>query len=201
MTRYTRSLAAALEVVSRLADLQPALEEAAECVWECLSTGHKLLICGNGGSACDSQHLAGELVGRYLGERRALPAIALSSDGAVVSCIANDYRFEDVFARQIEALGSPGDLLVVFTSSGNSPNICEALRAAKSAGIRSVAFLGRDGGSALGLCDLPLLVPNPATARVQEAHQFLLHALMDEIEAKLASSPASPHQPNPADRT
>jgi D-sedoheptulose 7-phosphate isomerase len=180
------ALAQALSLFSRLDTLSPQLQQAADVATAALRGGHKLLICGNGGSACEAQHLAGELAGRYKHNRRALAAVSLNSDGAVLTCIGNDYRFEDVFARQIEAIGQAGDLLVVFTTSGQSPNILSALEAAKRLRISSLAFLGRDGGSALQLADYALVVPHQDTARIQEAHQFLLHCLMDEIEKELA---------------
>jgi D-sedoheptulose 7-phosphate isomerase len=181
----TEALSQALSVFSRLNELSDGLQHAANLASSTLRTGHKLLICGNGGSACEAQHLAGELAGRYKQDRRALAAISLNSDGAVLTCIANDYRFEDVFARQIEAIGQRGDLLVVFTTSGQSPNILRALESAKSLGIASLAFLGRDGGAAIHLATHALVVPHHDTARIQEAHQFLLHCLMDEIEMEL----------------
>lgn len=181
----TEALTEALSVFSRLGELSPALDEAATMAVKTLRGGHKLLICGNGGSACEAQHLAGELAGRYKHDRRALAAVSLNADGAVLTCIGNDYRFEDVFARQLEAIGQPGDLLVAFTTSGQSPNILRALEAAKRQGIASVAFLGRDGGAAVKLADHALVVPHQDTARIQEAHQFLLHCLMDEIEKEL----------------
>lgn len=179
------SLDEALEVFASLSSLEREVTRAAQMAVDTLNRGGKLLICGNGGSACDAQHLAGELVGRYKGNRRALPAIALNADGATMSCIGNDYRFEEVFSRQIEAFARAGDLLIVFTTSGQSPNVLEALRTARARGVQSIAFLGRDGGAAKPLSDLHIVVAHAATARVQEAHQFLLHCLMDQIEAMM----------------
>lgn len=183
-TPFGASLDEALQVLRSLQALEHKLGEATmQCV-ESLRGGHKLLACGNGGSACEAQHLAGELMGRYKVDRIALPAIAMTADSAVLTCIGNDYRFEDIFARQVEALGQPGDVLVAFTTSGNSGNILRALEAARKSGLTSIAFLGRDGGAAAPLADCTLIVPHMDTARVQEGHQFLMHSLMDSIEAE-----------------
>ena len=180
-----KALEQALSVFSGLHELRNELDHAAHMTIATLRNGHKLLICGNGGSACEAQHLAGEFAGRYKQDRRALAAVSLNADGAVLTCIGNDYRFEDIFARQLEAIGKPGDLLVVFTTSGQSPNILKALEVARRLGIASLAFLGRDGGAATRLADCSLIVPHLDTARIQEAHQFLLHCLMDEIEREI----------------
>ncbi len=187
MTQFSRSLREAVSVFESLSELEGALGLATEWCLAALRSGGKLLICGNGGSAAEAQHLAGELVGRYKGERRGLPAIALGADSAIVTCIGNDYCFEDVFARQIQALGRSGDVLIVFTTSGDSPNVLRALATGREEGLKSIAFLGRDGGKAKDLADLVLLVRHHDTARAQEAHQFLLHCLMDGIEDGLAS--------------
>lgn len=176
----------ALSVFISLSSLSEDLARAARLATSTLRDGGKLLICGNGGSACEAQHLAGELAGRYKHDRRALAAVSLNADGAVLTCIGNDYRFEDVFSRQLEAIGRPGDLLVVFTTSGQSPNVLRALDTANRLGLASLAFLGRDGGPAASLAGHALIVPHHDTARIQEAHQFLLHCLMDQIEKELA---------------
>lgn len=186
MAEYMESLREALTTFESLRALEESVSQAAGWCVEALRNQGKLLICGNGGSACEAQHLTGELVGRYKEDRRALAAVSLTADGAVLTCIGNDYRFGDAFSRQVRALGRPGDILVVFTTSGESGNVLEALRAARELGLRSIAFLGRDGGRARDLSDCPLIVPHRGTARVQEAHQFLLHCLMDGIEAGIA---------------
>jgi D-sedoheptulose 7-phosphate isomerase len=191
MSKYQQTIDEALEVLQSLKELEPVVEVAAGWCVETLGTGHKLLLCGNGGSAAEAQHLAGELVGRYTVNRRALPAIALSADASVLTCIANDFEFEQVFSRQIAALGSPGDLLVAFSTSGNSPNVVAALEAAKSLGMRSIALLGSDGGRARELAGCAVVVRHPKTARAQEGHQFLVHCLMDRIEAAIAPESAA----------
>jgi D-sedoheptulose 7-phosphate isomerase len=179
------TLAEAVSLFSVLGSLEDPLEKAGDLACRTLRNGGKILICGNGGSACQAQHLAGELLGRYKQNRRPLAAVPLTADGATLTCIGNDFQFEDVFSRQIEALARQGDLLVVFTTSGQSPNIVAALRSARHLGVASIAFHGRDGGPACKLADVAIIVPHQQTNRIQEAHQFLLHCLMDQIEAEL----------------
>lgn len=185
MTPYQSSLAEAKAVFETLSALENSLDTATSWCVDALNGGSKLLICGNGGSAAESQHLAGELMGRYKEDRRALPAIALTADTALITCVGNDYCFEDVFARQVRAFAQPGDVLIAFTTSGNSPNVLRALETARELGMRSIAFLGRDGGKAADIATCSLIVRHPDTARAQEGHQFLMHSLMDGIEAKL----------------
>lgn len=150
-----------------------------------LSSGGTLFWCGNGGSAADSQHLAAELVGRFKKNRRALRSVALTTDTSVLTCVANDYSYEDVFSRQIEALGRPGDVLVGISTSGNSENVLRALRTAKEMGLTTIALLGKDGGAAKGLSDQALVIPSDSTARIQEAHILIGHILCELIELEL----------------
>lgn len=168
-----QSLAAQAEIIERIAALAR----------DTVLNGRLLLTCGNGGSACDAQHLAEELIGRYRANRRPLPAVALNADTAALTCIANDFGYEQIFARQVAALARPGDLLICFSTSGNSPNISAALRAASERGAASVALLGKDGGAALSLADLSLVVASDDTARIQEAHLQVLHYICETIEA------------------
>ncbi|MGA2114430.1 MAG: SIS domain-containing protein [Bryobacteraceae bacterium] len=191
MSTYGQTIDEALQVLESLRELEPAVDVAAAWCVETLATGHKLLLCGNGGSAAEAQHLAGELVGRYTVNRRALPAIALAADASVLTCIGNDFDYQRVFARQIAALGLPGDLLVAFSTSGNSPNVLAALEAAGNLGMRSIALLGSDGGRARELAGCALVVRHAKTARAQEGHQFLVHCLMDRIEAAIAAEGAA----------
>lgn len=170
--------------------LKPLVSELQSAAWVCASSllaGHKLLVCGNGGSASEAQHFVGELVGRYKSNRRAWPAIALTADSTLLTCIANDYSYEDVFSRQVEAFGRSQDVLVVFTTSGNSPNVLRALEVARSIQVRTIAFLGQGGGAASSLADYALVVPHADTARIQEGHQFLMHSMMDIIEGALTA--------------
>jgi D-sedoheptulose 7-phosphate isomerase len=147
-----------------------------------------VLACGNGGSAADAQHLAGELVGRFKRERRPLAAVALSVDPSVVTCIANDYSFDDVFARQVEALARPGDVVVAYTTSGRSENVVRALAAARAAGATTVLFAGGDGAPANEHADHSLVVPSSSTARVQEMHLLLMHLVIEQVDAWAAGS-------------
>jgi D-sedoheptulose 7-phosphate isomerase len=172
---FETSLAETVRTLQGLTAIRPAIDRAGELMLATLRRGGRLLICGNGGSAAEAAHFATELVGRYAKDRRSLPAVALSSDGSLLSCIGNDYGYEQVFARQIGGLASSGDLVVVFTSSGNSANIVAALQAARSRGLDSVAFLGRGGGKATGLATIDLIMPGPSGAAAQEAHLFLIH--------------------------
>jgi D-sedoheptulose 7-phosphate isomerase len=151
---------------------------------ERLERGCRILVCGNGGSAADAQHFAAELSGRYVKERRALAGLALTVDTSALTAIGNDYGFERVFSRQVEALGRPGDLLVGISTSGNSPNIIRAVEAGKELGLRTLALLGRDGGRLKDLADDCLVVPSLVTARVQEIHQMVYHFWCEVIDAR-----------------
>ena len=163
-------------------DLQ-SLARAVDAIAEAFGNGQALLVFGNGGSAADAQHFVTEFVGRYQRERRAVPALALTADTSLMTAVANDYGFERVFARQIEAFGAPGDIAFGITTSGNSPNVVEGLKAASERGMMTIALTGRDGGAAGQLADIHLNVPHAATARVQEAHIVLLHVIC-ELEWK-----------------
>ena len=148
----------------------------------------KLLLFGNGGSAADAQHIAGELVNRFLQERKALPAIALSTDGGVLTCIGNDKGFENVFARQIEALGTKGDVCLAISTSGNSPNVLLACEQARRQEMTVLGLLGRDGGPVAGLCDLALIVESNDTQRIQETHNLIGHIICELVESELFPS-------------
>jgi D-sedoheptulose 7-phosphate isomerase len=161
---------------------QAPLVRAIEVIGEALANGQALLVFGNGGSAADAQHFAAEFVGRFARERRAVPALALTTDTSALTAIANDYGFERVFARQIEAFGAPGDVAVAISTSGSSANVIEGLRAAAERGMTTVALTGRDGGEAGAIADIHLNVPHEITARVQEVHGVLLHVICDLVE-------------------
>jgi len=150
-----------------------------------LSHEGTLFWCGNGGSASDSQHLAAELVGRFKKNRRALRSIALTTDSSVLTCVANDFSYEDVFSRQIEALGRSGDVLICISTSGNSENVLRALRVAKEMGLMTIVLLGKDGGLAKDLADKALVIPSDSTARIQEGHILVGHILCEVIEQEL----------------
>jgi D-sedoheptulose 7-phosphate isomerase len=161
------------------------VERAAEMISNSLKSGGKLLVFGNGGSAADAQHIAGELVNRFLQERRALPAIALTTDGGVLTCIANDVGFEKVFARQIESLGNEGDVCLAISTSGQSANIVAACEQARSQKITVIGLLGRDGGKVARLCDIALIIPSDDTQRIQETHNLVGHILCELIETEM----------------
>lgn len=180
-----RGLQEHLGLFQGLAALSPEIERAASLVCEALRGGRKLLLCGNGGSAADSQHIAAEMTGRFVKDRRPLAAIALSTDTSALTCIANDYSFDDVFSRQVMALGARGDCLLAISTSGNSRNVIRAVDAARASEMHVLGLLGRDGGALRGLCDVPIVVPSQTTARIQEAHIFIGHSLCALIEEAL----------------
>jgi D-sedoheptulose 7-phosphate isomerase len=165
-------------------NLQP-VADAAAAILAASTGGSKVLVFGNGGSAADAQHLATDLVGRFQRERRALAAVALTADSSLLTAVANDYAFDRVFVRQIEALGIRGDLAFGISTSGRSTNVVEGLRAARARGLTTIALTGRDGGPAGALADIHINVPDPSTARVQEAHRTLIHAICELVEREL----------------
>ena len=179
---FDDSLAETTRTLQALTEIRPAIDRAGQLILETLRGGGKLLVGGNGGSAAEAGHFATELVGRYAKTRRPLPAVALSSDSALLSCIGNDFGFEQILARQVTALAKPGDLVVVLTSSGNSPNVVAALNEARNLGVSSLAFLGRGGGAARGLATCELVVPGKSGAAAQEAHLFLIHHFCELID-------------------
>jgi phosphoheptose isomerase len=174
-----------VRTLQSLKDLEPEVTRAADLIGQCLRAGNKLLVCGNGGSAADASHFVTELVVRFAKDRLALPAICLASDTGVLTAAGNDYGFDEIFARQVAAFGVPGDVLICLTTSGKSKNLIRALEEAKARKLKTIALLGRDGGSTIGIADVDLLVKSDSTARIQEAHQLLLHVLCQIIEARL----------------
>ncbi len=190
--RWRRDVQAHQEAVRRFFEGRGAdAERAARAMAGSLAAGGKILFFGNGGSAADAQHLAAELVNRMTVDRPALAAIALTTDSSILTSVSNDLSYERVFARQMEALGHPGDVAFAITTSGNSPSILQALSAARAGGLRTVGLLGRDGGRALSLCDHPLLVEERSTARVQEVHILLGHLLCEAVEILLTPGPGT----------
>ena len=175
-------IAAAQATLGGLVAHRGVLERAAAGIVASLGAGGKLLACGNGGSAAEAQHLVTELVGRYLSNRRSLPAVFLGGDAGMMSCIGNDFSFADVFARPLSSLASPGDLLVCFSSSGDPENLVRALEVARQKSLQSLALLGKSGGRARGLASWEVVVDSADTARIQEAHQFILHWICDRLE-------------------
>jgi D-sedoheptulose 7-phosphate isomerase len=174
-----------LEVTRNLEQLLPKLLQASEILIEAFHNKRKILLCGNGGSAADAQHLAGELVGRFLCKRPPLPALALSVNTSVLTAVGNDYGFEEVFARQVAALGQPGDVLVAISTSGDSSNVLRAAEAAKAKGMKVIGLTGADGGKLKDLCDFCLCVPSTSTPRIQEMHILIGHIICQLVEADL----------------
>ncbi len=165
--------------------LAEPIKKISQLLAQSLANGGTLFWCGNGGSAADSQHLAAELVGRFKKNRRALRSIALTTDTSVLTCVANDYSYADIFSRQVEALGRPGDVLIGISTSGNSENVLRAFKAAKEMGLMTIALLGKGGGSTKDLADHALVIPSDSTARIQEAHILIGHILCELIEQEL----------------
>ncbi|QPF73661.1 D-sedoheptulose 7-phosphate isomerase [Roseateles sp. DAIF2] len=182
---FLRNLAEHQQLMAGLHALEPAVQSAGQQLARILGAGGKLMFCGNGGSAADSQHLASELTGRFIKDRRPLAAIALSTDSSALTCIGNDYAFDQVFARQLTALARSGDGLVAISTSGNSGNVLRAVEAARVLGVFTLGLLGRDGGQLAGLCDAAIIVPHAVTARIQEAHILIGHTLCGVIEAEM----------------
>jgi D-sedoheptulose 7-phosphate isomerase len=168
-----------------LASQEDTFQKIAAAAVASLKSGGKILTCGNGGSAADAMHLAEELVGHFRNHRPSLPAVSLVADGTLLTCIGNDYGFDQVFSRQVEGLANTNDLLVCFSSSGNSPNILNALAAARAKNVKSVALLGKGGGPAKGKADFEIIIANSDSGRIQEAHTLILHALLEVIEREI----------------
>jgi D-sedoheptulose 7-phosphate isomerase len=182
---FLKNLTEQTALLQSLSSLAGAVDEAGRLSAQVLRSGGKIMFCGNGGSAADSQHLAAELTGRFVKDRRPLAAIALSTDSSALTCIGNDYSFDEIFARQVAGLASAGDVLVAISTSGNSRNVVRAVEEAKRASAKVIGFLGRDGGLLLGMCDVALVVPSFVTARIQESHILIGHTLCALIEQHL----------------
>jgi D-sedoheptulose 7-phosphate isomerase len=185
MTQLARAIEDCIATLRPLAGLDEPLNRAAKMVLAGLTSGHKLLVCGNGGSASDATHLATEFLCRYVADRRPYPAISLTANGEFMTAVCNDYGADEIFARQVWGLAEKGDVLIAFTTSGKSKNVLRALEEARRRGIESICFLGRDGGFTKGVATLDLLVPGSNTARIQEGQKLLFHVLCEMVEEKL----------------
>jgi D-sedoheptulose 7-phosphate isomerase len=185
MSTLLRNLQEHQALMNALPALDDAVEHAGSLIAQSLERGGKLLLCGNGGSAADCQHIAAELTGRFIKDRRPLAAIALTTDSSALTCIGNDYSFDHVFVRPLQGLGRGGDCLLAISTSGNSGNVIHAVEAARAMGITTIGLLGRDGGKLAALCDTAIVVPGQATARIQEAHILIGHTLCNIIESQL----------------
>ena len=171
-----------LEVLNNSKGLNDRIIKFSQLINQALNNGNKIIWCGNGGSAADSMHLSTELIGRYKSNRKSLSSISLSSDSVAITCIANDFGYENIFSRQIEGLGESGDVLVCLTTSGNSLNIIKAIKVAKSMNVKTILMSGNKGGKCSGLSDLELIIPSQSTARIQEIQIFIGHIICDYIE-------------------
>jgi len=185
MTRLQNAIEDSVASLRGLAGFEKDLTRAAKLVLNCLTAGRKLLVCGNGGSASDATHFATEFLCRFQADRRPYPAISLTANGEYMTAVCNDYSADEIFARQIWGLGEKGDVLIAFTTSGKSKNVLRALEEANRRGVKSICFLGRDGGFTKGVGTLDLIVPGTNTARIQEAQKFLFHVLCELVEEKL----------------
>lgn len=180
---FAESVAELSNVLTATLPLESKVTAAGEAIIAALHSGGKLLTCGNGGSAADALHLAEELVGRYKAERRGLPAVCLNADVTAITCIGNDYGYDEIFSRQVEALATNKDILVGFSTSGNSPNVMAAFQKAVQMGTTTVFLGGRDGGKMSGLCRHEIVVPSSTTARIQEMHTLILHQWLEAIDS------------------
>ena len=169
----------------KLPGLSSVIDQAINICSGCLKDGKKIMFCGNGGSASDSQHLAAEFIGRFVKDRSALPAIALTTDTSILTCLGNDYSFEDIFSRQVSGLGLKGDCIVGISTSGNSRNVIKAIMIAKQKGMHSIGLLGGNGGELSNICECNIIVPDITTARIQEAHILIGHTICGGVEKNL----------------
>lgn len=185
MTLLQRTIEESVAATRALSTLEQPLKRAAKLVLQSLTSGHKLLVCGNGGSASDATHLATEFLCRFREDRRPYPAISLTTNGEFMTAVCNDYHADEIFARQVWGLGERGDVLIAFTSSGKSRNVLRALEEANRKKVKSICFLGRDGGFTKGVATLDLVVPGTSTARIQEGHKLLFHVLCETVDLKL----------------
>ena len=182
MTSLAQQLSDIRAAVDTLPQLLPSIEKACSLLVASLKGGHKVLTVGNGGSAAEAMHMAEELSGRYRSNRRSLPGISLTADGTALTCIGNDFGYDELFARQIEGLGAEGDVLVVFSTSGNAKNLSRAVQQARHQKMRIISLLGRDGGPLAGQANVDIIVPAQRTERIQEIHQMILHMLLEAVE-------------------
>ena len=179
------AIAAAAKTLQSVVDLDSQIAKAADLIVDCLTNGKKVLACGNGGSAADAADFCTELACRFVEDRRPYPAMNLSQGGSLLTATGNDYGFEEIFARQVHAFGASGDVLIAISTSGKSKNIQRAIEEARHRKLKTAALLGRDGGSVAGIADIDLIVKGDSTARIQEAHKFILHVLCEICEARL----------------
>ena len=179
------AIAEAEKTLQSASELEPQIAKAADLIATCLTSGGKILVCGNGGSAADAADFTTEFACRFVQDRRPYPAMNLSQGGSLITATGNDYSFDQIFSRQVHAFGRPGDVLIAISTSGNSKNVRAAIEEARGRKLKTVALLGRDGGSSAGLADIDLIVKGESTARIQEAHKFILHVICEICETRL----------------
>ena len=179
------AISAGTAMLQSVAALESQIVKAADVIVDCLTNGNKVLACGNGGSAADAADFCTELACRFVEDRRPYPAMNLAQGGSLITATGNDYGFDEIFARQVRAFGTSGDVLIAITTSGKSKNIRRAIEEARSRKLKTIALLGRDGGSTGGLADVDLIVKGNSAARIQEAHKFILHVLCEICETRL----------------
>jgi D-sedoheptulose 7-phosphate isomerase len=179
------AVSTATKTLQSIAELEPQIVTATDLIASCLTSGGKVLACGNGGSAADTADFCTEFACRFIEDRRPYPAMNLSQGGSLITATGNDYSFDEIFARQVRAFGNPDDVLVAISTSGKSKNIKRAIEQARAGKLKTIALLGRDGGSTAGLADVDLVVKGDATARIQEAHKFILHVICEICETRL----------------
>lgn len=182
-TRIKSIIKESAENIASMVEMADAIEEVCDVIVKALKAGGKVLTAGNGGSAAEAMHMAEELVGRFRGNRVSLPGLSLAADATAITCIGNDYGYDHIFSRQVEGLGVSGDVIVLFSTSGSASNLKLALDAAKSKKMTVIGFLGRDGGALSGLSDFELVPYGDSTERIQEAHQVLIHIVLDAVES------------------
>ena len=182
---FSRALKTHIELFSQLSELEGDVQRACSLIVASLKSGGKLMLCGNGGSAGDSQHLAAEFLGRYSKERPPLAAVALTTDSSTLTCIGNDYSFGEIFSRQVAGLGRAGDCLIAISTSGNSENVFQAVKIANKLGIKTIGMVGASGGRLRQSCDLCIVVPSSVTAHIQEAHIMIGHVICGQVEIEL----------------
>ncbi len=175
--RYQKFIDQHIALFTKLSENQLPVIEAGKLIVNSLKSSNKILVCGNGGSASDAQHFAAEIIGRFETTRKALPAVALTTDTSVLTALGNDFGFETIFARQVQGLGSVGDVLLGISTSGNSKNVINAVEQAKECGVKTIGLLGNEGGALAPMCDISIVVDHSVTARIQEVHIFILHFL------------------------
>lgn len=195
MSIFQHNISDAQAMLTSLLPMEAQVEAAATLLADALLSGKKLLACGNGGSAADASHLTTEFVVRFNQDRRPYPAISFAVNGGDLTACGNDYSFDDIFSRQVRAFGQTGDVLFAFTTSGNSENVLRALNVAKDYGVKTVAFLGREGGKCAGVADVEFIVKHGVTARIQEGHKLLLHTICELVEVRLHAAAAAGEQP------